>query len=143
MVGLKPSDVPPPLGVKMLSAGAAACIADLITFPLDTAKVRLQVDILPLDTVRPQLERQSNLFSLFTSNITEASHTQQFTLCFVYHFEKVPLLITLSSITLLFQKYDSTLLFHPPSLSPFSTAFSPPPPRTYLYPSPAFPLFPA
>lgn len=43
MVGLKPSDVPPPLGVKMASAGAAACFADLITFPLDTAKVRLQV----------------------------------------------------------------------------------------------------
>ncbi|XP_075888777.1 mitochondrial brown fat uncoupling protein 1 [Nelusetta ayraudi] len=43
MVGLKPSDVPPPLGVKMASAGAAACFADLITFPLDTAKVRLQI----------------------------------------------------------------------------------------------------
>nr|XP_040042167.1 mitochondrial brown fat uncoupling protein 1 [Gasterosteus aculeatus aculeatus] len=43
MVGLKPSDVPPPLGVKMASAGAAACVADLFTFPLDTAKVRLQV----------------------------------------------------------------------------------------------------
>ncbi|KAA8594690.1 hypothetical protein FQN60_011825 [Etheostoma spectabile] len=43
MVGLKPSDVPPPLGVKMASAGAAACVADLITFPLDTAKVRLQI----------------------------------------------------------------------------------------------------
>ncbi|XP_061778898.1 mitochondrial brown fat uncoupling protein 1 [Nerophis lumbriciformis] len=43
MVGLKPSDVPPPLAVKMASAGAAACIADIITFPLDTAKVRLQV----------------------------------------------------------------------------------------------------
>ncbi|XP_023259991.1 mitochondrial brown fat uncoupling protein 1 [Seriola lalandi dorsalis] len=43
MVGLKPSDVPPPLGVKMASAGAAACIADIITFPLDTAKVRLQI----------------------------------------------------------------------------------------------------
>lgn len=45
MVGLKPSDVPPPLGVKMMSAGAAACIADLVTFPLDTAKVRLQVGL--------------------------------------------------------------------------------------------------
>ena len=45
MVGLKPSDVPPPLGVKMASAGAAACVADLITFPLDTAKVRLQVSV--------------------------------------------------------------------------------------------------
>ncbi|KAJ4945081.1 hypothetical protein JOQ06_013619 [Pogonophryne albipinna] len=43
MVGLKPSDVPPPLGVKMASAAAAACVADLITFPLDTAKVRLQI----------------------------------------------------------------------------------------------------
>uniref|UniRef100_A0A672RPM8 Uncharacterized protein n=1 Tax=Sinocyclocheilus grahami TaxID=75366 RepID=A0A672RPM8_SINGR len=43
MVGLKPSDVPPPLGVKVLSAGTAACIADLVTFPLDTAKVRLQL----------------------------------------------------------------------------------------------------
>lgn len=43
MVGLKPSDIPPPLGVKMASAGAAACIADIVTFPLDTAKVRLQV----------------------------------------------------------------------------------------------------
>uniref|UniRef100_H3CMZ9 Dicarboxylate carrier UCP2 n=1 Tax=Tetraodon nigroviridis TaxID=99883 RepID=H3CMZ9_TETNG len=42
MVGLKPSDVPPPLGVKMASAGAA-CIADIVTFPLDTAKVRLQI----------------------------------------------------------------------------------------------------
>ncbi|KAG5844904.1 hypothetical protein ANANG_G00133110 [Anguilla anguilla] len=43
MVGLKPSDVPPSLGVKVLSAGTAACIADLVTFPLDTAKVRLQI----------------------------------------------------------------------------------------------------
>ncbi|KAI2668131.1 Mitochondrial uncoupling protein 2 [Labeo rohita] len=43
MVGLKPSDIPPPLGVKVLSAGTAACIADLVTFPLDTAKVRLQI----------------------------------------------------------------------------------------------------
>ncbi|XP_077381728.1 mitochondrial brown fat uncoupling protein 1 [Festucalex cinctus] len=43
MVGLKPSDVPPPLGVKMASAGLAACIGDIVTFPLDTAKVRLQI----------------------------------------------------------------------------------------------------
>ncbi|KAL3996604.1 mannosyl-oligosaccharide alpha-1,3-glucosidase [Sarotherodon galilaeus] len=43
MVGLKPSDIPPPLSVKMASAGAAACIADMVTFPLDTAKVRLQI----------------------------------------------------------------------------------------------------
>eukprot|EP00062_Callorhinchus_milii_P012601 gi/632959819/ref/XP_007895843.1/ PREDICTED: mitochondrial brown fat uncoupling protein 1 isoform X1 [Callorhinchus milii] len=43
MVGLKPSNLPPTPGVQFLSAGTAACIADLITFPLDTAKVRLQI----------------------------------------------------------------------------------------------------
>lgn len=35
----------PSLPVKLLTAGSAACVADLITFPLDTAKVRLQVKI--------------------------------------------------------------------------------------------------
>lgn len=43
MVGLKPSEVPPTTAVKFLGAGTAACFADLLTFPLDTAKVRLQV----------------------------------------------------------------------------------------------------
>ena len=43
MVGFKPLDVAPTAGVKFVGAGTAACIADLITFPLDTAKVRLQV----------------------------------------------------------------------------------------------------
>ncbi|XP_006028117.1 mitochondrial uncoupling protein 3 [Alligator sinensis] len=43
MVGLKPTDVPPSALVKFFSAGTAACIADLCTFPLDTAKVRLQI----------------------------------------------------------------------------------------------------
>ncbi|KAG8190334.1 hypothetical protein JTE90_014440 [Oedothorax gibbosus] len=33
----------PTVGVKFVSAGTAACIADLITFPLDVAKVRLQL----------------------------------------------------------------------------------------------------
>lgn len=31
------------LGVKLASAGLGACISDLITYPLDMAKVRLQV----------------------------------------------------------------------------------------------------
>ncbi|XP_048189344.1 mitochondrial brown fat uncoupling protein 1 [Perognathus longimembris pacificus] len=31
------------MGVQMFSAGASACLADIITFPLDTAKVRLQI----------------------------------------------------------------------------------------------------
>lgn len=43
MVGFKATDVPPTATVKFLGAGTAACIADLITFPRDTAKVRLQV----------------------------------------------------------------------------------------------------
>ncbi|XP_057583977.1 mitochondrial brown fat uncoupling protein 1 isoform X3 [Hippopotamus amphibius kiboko] len=43
MVGLTASDVPPTLAVKIFSAGVAACVADVITFPLDTAKVRLQI----------------------------------------------------------------------------------------------------
>nr|XP_020633990.1 mitochondrial uncoupling protein 2 isoform X1 [Pogona vitticeps] len=43
MVGFKPTDVPPTATIKFVGAGTAACIADLITFPLDTAKVRLQI----------------------------------------------------------------------------------------------------
>ncbi|XP_056407720.1 mitochondrial brown fat uncoupling protein 1 [Hyla sarda] len=43
MVGLRPSDIPPTPAVKFFGAGTAACIADLFTFPLDTAKVRLQI----------------------------------------------------------------------------------------------------
>ncbi|XP_053781725.1 putative mitochondrial transporter UCP3 [Desmodus rotundus] len=43
MVGLKPSEVPPTTAVKFLGAGSAACFADLLTYPLDTAKVRLQI----------------------------------------------------------------------------------------------------
>lgn len=31
------------MAVKIFSAGVAACVADVATFPLDTAKVRLQV----------------------------------------------------------------------------------------------------
>ena len=31
------------LWVQLLVAGTSACIADVVTFPLDTAKVRLQV----------------------------------------------------------------------------------------------------
>ena len=36
----------PGIGVELLTAGSAACVADLFTFPLDTAKVRLQARIL-------------------------------------------------------------------------------------------------
>ena len=42
---IKPTHVPrtPGLSIQLLTAGTAACIADCITFPLDTVKVRLQV----------------------------------------------------------------------------------------------------
>ncbi|XP_029107124.1 mitochondrial uncoupling protein 2-like [Scleropages formosus] len=43
MVGFAPSNVPPTATVKFIGAGTAACVADLLTFPLDTAKVRLQI----------------------------------------------------------------------------------------------------
>lgn len=43
MVSPTTSDVTPTMGVKIVSAGVSACLADVITFPLDTAKVRLQV----------------------------------------------------------------------------------------------------
>ncbi|KAK2828468.1 hypothetical protein Q5P01_019502 [Channa striata] len=43
MVGMKPTDMVPSAAVKFFGAGTAACIADLVTFPLDTAKVRLQI----------------------------------------------------------------------------------------------------
>ncbi|XP_040823071.1 mitochondrial brown fat uncoupling protein 1 [Ochotona curzoniae] len=43
MVGTTATDVAPTMGVKIFSAGVAACLADVITFPLDTAKVRLQI----------------------------------------------------------------------------------------------------
>lgn len=33
----------PTLGVKLVSAGLGGCIAEMVTLPLDTAKVRLQV----------------------------------------------------------------------------------------------------
>ncbi|XP_032743669.1 mitochondrial brown fat uncoupling protein 1 [Rattus rattus] len=43
MVSSTTSEVQPTMGVKIFSAGVSACLADIITFPLDTAKVRLQI----------------------------------------------------------------------------------------------------
>ncbi|XP_071496472.1 dicarboxylate carrier UCP2-like isoform X1 [Diadema antillarum] len=43
MVGFAPIDVNPSVYIKLASAGLGGCIADVITFPLDTAKVRLQI----------------------------------------------------------------------------------------------------
>ncbi|XP_070684763.1 dicarboxylate carrier UCP2-like [Pempheris klunzingeri] len=43
MVGGRTADLTPTAAVKIFSAGTAGCVADLVTFPLDTAKVRLQI----------------------------------------------------------------------------------------------------
>jgi len=48
----------PGLAVQLLTAGSAACVADLITFPLDTAKVRLQVEVVA------QGQKNSNVFGM-------------------------------------------------------------------------------
>uniref|UniRef100_A0A3B3UHR2 Dicarboxylate carrier UCP2 n=1 Tax=Poecilia latipinna TaxID=48699 RepID=A0A3B3UHR2_9TELE len=42
MAGGSAADLAPTAAVKIFSAGIAGCVADLVTFPLDTAKVRLQ-----------------------------------------------------------------------------------------------------
>ncbi|XP_072248291.1 dicarboxylate carrier UCP2-like isoform X2 [Leuresthes tenuis] len=43
MAGGTTSDLAPTAASKIFSAGTAGCVADLVTFPLDTAKVRLQI----------------------------------------------------------------------------------------------------
>ncbi|PNF35520.1 Mitochondrial uncoupling protein 2 [Cryptotermes secundus] len=40
---MKLTDSDTPLAIKLLTAGTAGCIADFASFPLDTAKVRLQI----------------------------------------------------------------------------------------------------
>lgn len=49
--GGRTADLAPTAAVKIFSAGAAGCVADLVTFPLDTAKVRLQVRIHSLPVI--------------------------------------------------------------------------------------------
>ena len=39
----KPQSRIPGIGIQLLTAGSAACFADLVTFPLDTVKVRQQI----------------------------------------------------------------------------------------------------
>lgn len=41
----KPKQIPPSIGIKLLSAGTAASLAEVATIPIDTVKVRLQVII--------------------------------------------------------------------------------------------------
>ncbi|XP_033969258.1 mitochondrial uncoupling protein 2-like [Trematomus bernacchii] len=72
MVGGGSADLAPSVAVKVFSAGAAGCVADLVTFPLDTAKVRLQIQ----GESKPSLEAQRMKFrgvfgTIFTMVKTE------------------------------------------------------------------------
>ncbi|XP_074837149.1 dicarboxylate carrier UCP2-like [Carettochelys insculpta] len=69
MVGFKPSDVPPTATVKFLGAGTAACIADLITFPLDTAKVRLQIQGETRSAVNQQVAQYKGVFGTIATMV--------------------------------------------------------------------------
>ncbi|XP_040820041.1 mitochondrial uncoupling protein 3 isoform X2 [Ochotona curzoniae] len=72
MVGLKPSEVPPTTAVKFLGAGTAACFADLLTFPLDTAKVRLQIQgENPVALAAPSVQYRGVLGTILTMVRTE------------------------------------------------------------------------
>lgn len=44
-IAMKTIDADTPLVIKLLTAGTAGCVADVASFPLDTAKVRLQVSL--------------------------------------------------------------------------------------------------
>ncbi|GFY73431.1 mitochondrial uncoupling protein 2 [Trichonephila inaurata madagascariensis] len=61
MVGLPALRQEPTVGVKFLSAGTAACIADMITFPLDVAKVRLQIQG---EGVKSGLSKNKGMFGM-------------------------------------------------------------------------------
>jgi hypothetical protein len=50
-LGVKVVRTDAPFWIKLVSAGAGACLADVATFPLDTTKVRLQVSIQACDWV--------------------------------------------------------------------------------------------
>jgi len=64
------------LGIKLLSAGTAACIADLATFPLDTAKVRMQVSKIIHHSIRlyPPKNDEVSPCLLFIRHRIDISH---------------------------------------------------------------------
>ncbi|MEE6473249.1 hypothetical protein FKM82_009911 [Ascaphus truei] len=69
MVGLKPIDVPPTALVKFVGAGTAACVADLFTFPLDTAKVRLQIQGECLSEKSTKVVQYKGVFGTLTTMV--------------------------------------------------------------------------
>ena len=59
-----------PLPLMMLSGGTAACIAEVITIPLDTAKVRLQV--------QGSAAKYNGMFHCITTMVREEGFTSLF-----------------------------------------------------------------
>jgi len=59
------------LGLKLLTAGTAACIADLATFPLDTAKVRMQVSKI-IHSIRLYPPRVTKFRRVYYSSVVES-----------------------------------------------------------------------
>ncbi|GAA6225788.1 mitochondrial uncoupling protein 2-like [Lates japonicus] len=72
MVGGGTADLAPTVAVKVFSAGTAGCVADLVTFPLDTAKVRLQIQGESKASLEGQKARYRGVFgTIFTMVKTE------------------------------------------------------------------------
>ncbi|KAI9544846.1 Mitochondrial uncoupling protein 2 [Dissostichus eleginoides] len=72
MVGGGSADLAPSVAVKVFSAGAAGCVADLVTFPLDTAKVRLQIQGESKPSLKGQRMKFRGVFgTIFTMVKTE------------------------------------------------------------------------
>ncbi|KAL3057578.1 hypothetical protein OYC64_007945 [Pagothenia borchgrevinki] len=66
------ADLAPSVAVKVFSAGAAGCVADLVTFPLDTAKVRLQIQGESKPSLKGQRVKFRGVFgTIFTMVKTE------------------------------------------------------------------------
>lgn len=66
------ADLSPSVAVKVFSAGAAGCVADLVTFPLDTAKVRLQIQGESKPSLKDQRVKFRGVFgTIFTMVKTE------------------------------------------------------------------------
>ncbi|XP_037334963.2 mitochondrial uncoupling protein 2-like isoform X2 [Pungitius pungitius] len=72
MRGAGAADPSPAAAVKIVSAGTAGCVAELVTFPLDTAKVRLQIQGESKPSVEGQRIKYRGVFgTIFTMVKTE------------------------------------------------------------------------
>ncbi|KAF1394252.1 hypothetical protein PFLUV_G00024610 [Perca fluviatilis] len=72
MVGGGSADLAPTAAVKIFSAGAAGCVAELVTLPLDTAKVRLQIQGESKPSLKGQRIKYRGVFgTIFTMVKTE------------------------------------------------------------------------